>query len=234
MIVSEAANRVLVFLEQADEEEYTRLQAIEHVIQALHELAEENEFKYYNNVINFPLLTEASFISDSGNLSLGIPGYWATLPGRALLTTVLSTTWNQFSYIKRGWLSVDGQTMPFMERTFEEIMDTFGDEEGIPESFAINGEYIIWRPIAPSGSSYTARFLWQRMPPDATETDEPLMLAQCPYGVIYRACMIASVWLLDDNRVPMFKALSENAFERYNIRQSMMGDSPRSMGEFNG
>lgn len=225
MIVSEAANRVLSLLEQEDQEEYTYSLAVTHVIQALHELSEENEFKFHNVITQYTLTTPAAGSE---------PTYWLTAPGRVPLTTVLGVTWSGFSYVKRGWINVEGETYRFGERSFEEMMDTFGDNEGIPESWALDGEYFCWRPIAAAGSSNIIRLQWQRMPPEPAEGDEPVMLAQIPYGVIYRACMIASVWLLDDNRVPMFRALSQEAFERYNIRHSMVGDGPRSMGEYNG
>ena len=225
MIVSEAANRVLSLLEQEDQEEYTYNLAVAHIIQALHELGEENEFKFYNVITQYDLASP-----EVGQE----PSYWNMVPGRVPLTTALGVTWSGFSYIKRGWIDVDQQTNKFRERTFEEMMDTFGDNEGVPEVWAIDGEYFNWRPIAAPGTTNVIRLQWQSMPDDPAEGDEPIMLAQIPYGVIYRACMIASVWLLDDNRVPIFKALSQEAFERYNIRHSMVGDGPRYMETFNG
>jgi hypothetical protein len=237
MIVSEAAAKVLSLLEQEDQEEYTYDLATTHVIQALHELSEENEFRFHNEISEYMLTTpsvqDQDQDSDDPNM-VRLPAYWMLLPGRAPLTSVLGVTWSGFSYIKRAWINVEDETYPFAERAFEEIMDTFGDNEGIPESFAIDGEYFNWRPIAPIGTDYIIRVQWQKMPDDPGPNDEPVMLAQIPYGVIYRACMVASVWLLDDNRVPMFKALSQEAFDRYNIRHSMIGDSSRAMEDFNG
>jgi hypothetical protein len=225
MIVSEAAQRVLSLLEQEDEEEYTFNLAVTHVVQALHELSEENEFKFHNVITQYDLTTPEAGTE---------PGYWNMVPGRVPLTSVLGVNWSGFSYIKRGWIDVDAQTNKFRERTFEEMMDTFGDNEGTPEAWALDGEYFHWRPIAASGVSHVIRLQWQQIPADPAEGDEPIMLAQIPYGVIYRACMIASVWLLDDNRIPIFKALSQEAFDRYNIRHSMVGDGPRYMETFNG
>jgi len=225
MNVSEAASRLLELLEQEDQEEYSYNHAVLDVNQALFEMAEENEFRFLNRLTNYTLETPASGEEED---------FWSDVPGRALITDVLSVTWGGFSYIKRGWIDVSGETYPFRERDFSELMDTFGDSEGTPEAWAVDGEYFYWRPIAAAGTDHTIRMHWQAMPGDAAESSEPIMLAQCPYAVLYKAAMSASIWLLDDNRVPMFKGLSDAAYERYNARAAMTGDGPRAMEEFNG
>lgn len=224
MIVSEAADILLSLLEQEDEEEYTQPLAIAHVQQALHEIAEENEFKFHNEVTEYTLQTPASGSEED---------YWNTLPGRVPLTEILGS-WANFAYIRYAWISVEDESKQMGERDLAELLNTFGDTEGVPESFAIDGLYFVWRKIAAAGTDYTIRLNWQKIPSAPAASDEPILLAQIPYGVIYRAAMIASVWLLDDNRVALFKALSQEAFERYNVRQSKMGDSPRSMEDYNG
>lgn len=225
MIISEAADRVLSILEQTDEEEYSLNHAIQDVQQAIFELSEENEFRFMSKVTNYTLATP-----ESGEE----PDFWLEQPGRALLTEVLSSTWSEIAYIKRGWIDVDGDTYPFAERDLSELFDTFGDTEGTPESFAIDGEYLWWRPMSAAGVERVARFHWQSMKPNETAGSEPIILAQVPYAVIYKACAIASIWLLDDTRVPMFEAQAMRAYERYNARYAMTGDGPRAMGEFNG
>jgi len=225
MIVLEAANEVLSLLEQTDEEEYTQALAIRHVNQALFEFTEDNEFTFNNVVSSYTLTTPAAGSE---------PDYWNVAPGRVPLTSLLSTTWGGFSYVKRAWLSVDDEQQPFPEGDLEELLDAYGDNEGEPEGWAFDGEYIWWRPIAAAGTDYVTRWRWQKMFEIVGGSEEPKLLAQAPYAVIYRACQIASVWLLDDNRVPMFKALSDDAFNRFSLRHSMVFDAPRSMEEFNG
>jgi hypothetical protein len=154
--------------------------------------------------------------------------------GRALLTEALATTWSQFGYIKHAWLSVDGLQEEFKQMSLIELLDKYGDEEGVPAAYALAGDYIYWRPIAPAGDDYTVRFYWTQIPTEAAEGEEPKLLAQVPYGVIYRACMVACVWTQDDTRVPMFGQLSKEAFQKYNTRYSMNSDSPREMEEYNG
>ena len=225
MIVSEAANEVLSLLEQTDQEEYTYQLAVKHINQALFEFVEDNEFKFFNEVSISTLSTP-----ESGSE----PDYWVDVPGRILLTSLLSTTWGGFSYIKRAWISVEDQQTEFLEGDLEELLDAYGDSEGQPKGWAFDGDYVWWRPIAPAGTDYVTRWRWQRMFESVTGNAEPRLLAQAPYAVLYRACQIASVWLLDDVRVPMFKALSDDAFNRFNLRHSMVFDAPRSMEEFNG
>jgi hypothetical protein len=226
MIVSEAADKLLGLLEQTDEEEYTKALAVAHIGQAIHELAEENEFRFYNKISEYTLETPASGEE---------PSYWTDVPGRAPLLTVLGATWGTLAYIKNVWVSIsDDVTIHMRERSFDQLMDEYADTEGYPEAFAVDGEYFYWRQIAEAGTDYTIRVQWQEMPALPTEGEEPIMLAQLPYGVLYKAATIASVWLLDDNRVPMFQALAQNAFERYNARYAMTGDGIESMEEFNG
>lgn len=225
MIISEATSRVLSMLDLEDGEEYNAALGSIHVNQAIFELSEENEYEFNNSLSSYELVTPEEGYE---------PSYWQDVAGRALLTDVLSTTWSQFGYIKKAWLSVDGKQQPFYQRTLVELLDEYGDDEGVPEKYAISGDYFYWRPIAPEGTDYTVRFNWTKIPTEAPDGEEPKLLAQVPYGVIYRACMIASVWTQDDTRVPMFANLSKDAFEKYNMRYTMNNDGPREMEEYNG
>ena len=237
MIVSEAANEVLSLLEQTDQEEYTHQMAMKHVNQALFEFSEDNEFNFFNEISSYTLITSDVPASTSGPIQYPqVPvGPFVEMPGRIPLTSLLSTTWAGFSYIKRAWISVEDEQTEFLEADLEELLDAYGDSEGQPRGWAIDGDYVWWRPIAPVGTDYVTRWRWQKMFESASGNEEPRLLAQAPYAVLYRACQIASIWLLDDVRVPMFKALSDDAFNRFNLRHSMTFDAPnRSMEEFNG
>jgi hypothetical protein len=227
MNIAQAAEELISELEQSDSDEYTFTRGVKHINQAIFELCEVNEFNFQNAMSAYTLETP-----ESGSE----PEYWTEFPGRVPLTTALETTWAGFSYIKRSWLDVSGeQSKLWREYDLEELLDKFGDDEGVPQGFAIEGEYIWWRPIAPAGTDYVSRWRWQKMYETMDSSAEPILLAQCPYGVIYKAASIASIWLLDDNRVPMFEKLSEKAFELYSNRHSMTADAPeRAMEEFNG
>lgn len=225
MIISEAAQRVLNMLDLEDGDEYGLTQALIHVQQAIFELSEENEFGFGNR------LTTAVLETPDAD---AIPAYWDDVPGRAPLTDVISASWSEFGYIKKGWISVENQQQPFRQMGLIELMNRYGDYEGVPESYAIDGDYFYWRPIAPEGTDYTIRLSWVSMPTEGAPGEEPRLLAQVPYGVIYRACMIACLWTGDDTRVPMFGQLSADAFEKYNARNSMNNDEVNRMEEYNG
>ena len=114
-------------------------------------------------------------------------------------------------------------------------MDEYGDVEGIPEKYAIDGDYLYWRPIAPAGTDYPIRILYNSLPPISIQLNSsPRLLDAAPYAVIYRACAIASIWLNEDQRVPMFEKLAERAIELFTFRHSMSNDAPREMEEYDG
>ena len=225
MIIAAAADRVLDMLDLSDGEEYGTTQATIHVNQAIFELSEENEYGFNNALSSYTLTTPEEGYE---------PSFWVDVPGRALLSDVLSTTWSQFGYIKNAWISVDNEQNKFKQVSLIELLDEYGDSEGVPEAYALDGEYLYWRPIPPEGDDYTVRFNWTKIPTEAAAGEEPRLLAQVPYGVIYRACMVACVWTQDDSRVPMFGQLSKDSFEKYNMRYSMNNDGPTEMEEYNG
>jgi hypothetical protein len=52
-----------------------------------------------------------------------------------------------------------------------------------------------------------------------------------PYAVIYKTCEIASVWLLEDQRVPAFAALRREQMMSIDVTNSMRGDSVPTAAE---
>ena len=115
-----------------------------------------------------------------------------------------------------------------------EMLDEYGDEEGTPETYTVDGEYVVVRPVPAQGYSYDVRAMFQRTPSTYTASDEPMIMAQAPYAVIYRACEIASVWNIDDNATVKFSTLAQRAIDRYAMRATMVNDSARNMEDFNG
>lgn len=225
MIIREAAAQVLNTLDFEDEEEYTQANAEFHVNQAIYEINEGNEFTISNQ------LSTISLVSPEEGSE---PSYWTEIPGRAPLIQLLGTSWSNFGYIKQAWLSDGVGQVPFKQRDLRELLDEYGDDSGQPEKYSLSGEYIYWRPIPVAGESYEARLLWHQMPSFGSPNDEPMLLAQAPFGVIYYACMLACIWSGDDNRIKIFGDMSQRAFEMYNNRSSMNNDGPRFMEDFNG
>lgn len=226
MIIGECANRVLSFLDLDDEEEYTTTHALEHVNQAIFELADEMEIKGLNDFSLYDLETPAT--ADE-------PAYWANLPGRFPVTDVTGVALSSLSHIRRLWLAVDGETITnFSGVDIREILDRHGDDTGQPENYAIDGEYIIIRPIPETGVTYNLRAYFATVPGTYASGDEPLIAAQAPYAVIYRACEIATAWTMDDKAVLKYEKLSQRAIERYALRATLVDDHPRFMEEYNG
>lgn len=226
MIVSDAVDQVLIQLEQTEEEEYDADQARFHVGQAVRELAEDAESKFDRQMTTFSLAAPEPDAE---------PEYWQSVPGRAPITSVLGVSWEQFGYIKKAWVDNSGTQQPFHEYDLRELIDKFGDSEGEPEGYAVDGDYIYWRPIPEYESGYTARFNWVKLPqaiiPDSAQ---PRLLDVAPFAVIYKACMLASIFLNEDQRVIMFETLASKAWDRFVLMHSITGDSRRDTEMFDG
>ena len=224
MTISEAANRVLSILEQTDEEEYTLGQAMMDVNQAIAEIAGDGELSSLN--------TFSQYVIDTDDLD-GNPD-WAVVPGRVDMTTVLSSGTGQIGYIKKIWLDVDGSNIEFKEQRIDYLLSKYGDDEGQPEYYAVDGEKLYWRPIGASGTSYTARVWWAQIPPEYGAGEEPVTLAKAPYAVIYRACSLGSLWTNDDQAALKFDKKAQILIDKYIVQDSMHGDSRIAMEDFDG
>jgi hypothetical protein len=224
MIVGEAATRVLLILEQTDEEEYDATQAMRDVNQAISEIADETELSSFNTFSQFTITEDPYSASEA----------WAVVPGRAPIADVLGATMTEIGYVKQAWLSVDSNNSEFEGRDIRHLLDKYGDSEGVPTRYAIDGDYFFWRPIGVSGDEYTARLMWAGMPPEYNTGDEPTIMAQAPYGVIYRACALACIWLIDDDRAPRFDAMAKRIIDKYVIRDSMQGGHRMEMEDPDG
>ena len=226
MTIWEAAERVLSILEQTDEEEYDMGDAMRDVSQSIGEIAGESELSEFNQFSEFEI--------DPDNYNTS--NYWTIVPGRAPLNTVLGTDWPTAGYIKKAWLATaaDG-VLPFKEMDLRAMLDKYADDEGTPEVYAVDGSYMYWRPIGPTGSTYTSRLHWISNPQsEYISGDEPRMLAQKPYAVIYRACALACMWTVDDDRAIRFDKMAQRLIDQYVIQDSMHGDSRIEMEEYNG
>jgi len=226
MIIGEAADKVLSWLEQTDEEEYDRPKAIEHVNQAIFELAGDSELSLYNKISSY-VLSDAPTDQD----------YWTICPGRVALTRVVGATWGEFGYIKKIWLDINGtqQTKDdWSQKRVVELFDLWGDTYSTPRNWGVEGEYMYWRPIINDTSTYTLRVLWSAKPTSYGEGEEPAIMGQAPYAVIYRACALGALWTQDPTQDAKFMALSKQAFDQYLVQDSMHGDGPEEMDDYNG
>jgi hypothetical protein len=224
MIMLEGANRMLSILEQTDQEEYDINQAMRDLNQAIHEIADEGEVTDFNEFAGFSIAADEFSGSDA----------WSVVPGRASLTDAIGVGGDQIGYIKNIWLDSSGATIPFKQVSVIELLNKYGDDEGQPEKYAVEGEYLYWRPVGAAGTSFTARILWSRVPPEYATGAEPPLMAKAPYACLYKACEIASVWTGDDQSLMKFEKMSARLINRYMIRNSMQGDGPREAEEYNG
>jgi hypothetical protein len=227
MLMSEAVDRVLLFLEQTDEEEYTRAIALEHLNQAIFELTDKSELSELDVLTNYEVNPD-----DSNSLP--------AIPGRELLTTVLASTDSGIGYIKEIWLSVGTESSPFEQTTLEDLLGEYGDSVGTPEKWATDGTYLYWRPFqseedgVQTGDTITFRVLWHSLPTSGQELDSPVLLQKAPYACIYRACAIGALWLMDDGRDAKFYQLADAAFADFCVRSGMSRSIRLESEEYNG
>ena len=236
MNIGEAADKLLVLVEQTDEEEYTKELAVAHVNQAVSELADENDFNLYRKVTTITLSVPYTYGGqDSDPDGSGYPDYWNDVPGRAPVSEVVGATDAEVAYIKKAWIDLDGSSTPFPQKSFSQLMDKYGDETGVPKQWGIEGNYFYWRPYhAADTDTYPVRLWWQSNHVDVGANGTSRLLTKAPYAVIYRAAQIASVWLFEDNRIPIFVKFSQDALDRFIVIDSMHGDEPTEMDYYNG
>jgi hypothetical protein len=224
MNMLEGASRMLSILEQTDEQEYDEGQALRDLNQAIHEISDEGEVSNYNEFVQFDIEADAY----SGGTD------WGIVPGRVPITTALGVAPSQIAYIKTAWLDSDGATIPFKQVSVIELLNKYGDETGVPERYAIEGDFFYWRPIGTAGTNYTARLLWCRNPHEYAPGEEPSLMAKAPYACIYKACSLAAVWIGDDSAVAKFDRMSTRMVDKFMIRNSMQSDAPREAEDYNG
>jgi hypothetical protein len=228
MILQDAVDRVLLFLEQTDQEEYTSPIALEHLNQAIFELSDKAELSEYDIISNATLYPE-----DSDNMP--------AVPGRTPLSTATGSLDSQIAYIKTAWLSIGSeQSTDFEQTDLDDLLSVYGDSIGTPEKWATDGTYLYWRPFEAypggeqTGDVKTIRLLWHSLPAQYGVSEEPAIMAKAPYACIYRACAIASLWLLDDSMAQKYYALSDASFSDFCVRSGMSRSRRSSMEEFNG
>ena len=224
MTINEAASRVLSILEQTDEEEYDLSQATMDINQAIAEIAGDGELSSYNSF--------SQYVIDTDSLD-GNPD-WAVVPGRVDMTTALSSTSGRIGYIKKIWLDSDGNNIDFSGARVDYLLSKYGDDEGQPAQYAVDGGKLYWRPVGASGASYTARIWWAEIPPEYGAGEEPALLAKAPYAVIYRACSLGALWLVDDQAALKYDKKSQLLIDKYIVQDSMHNDDRVTMEDFNG
>jgi len=224
MVIGELADRLLKLIEQTDEIEYDRPMAIQHVNQAISEIADETELSQYNSFSSFSL--EVDDYSDGDD--------WGVVPGRVPLVNVVGVGLAAFAYLKKAWIDFEGANLPFEEKQIEYLLTKYGDDEGTPRYFAIEADQFYIRPVPVAESTYTIRTFFAGLPSQYGEGDEPIMAAQAPFAILYRAATIGSVWTMDDDRAVRFDKLAQRIIDRYTIRASMRGDGRMTMEDYDG
>lgn len=129
-------------------------------------------------------------------------------------------------HIDGAWTNLTANTLTELkEMTFQGMMGKYGDQVGPPKAFSIVGEFIYFRPMLAEGADEVpVRFLWKGVPRNFSASETPKWLDMAPFGVIYRAGEIASVWLLEDERALSFKALRDQEMENLDLAAGMRGD----------
>jgi len=221
MLVSEAVSNVIAQLD-VGEGRYPADVGLQHVNQALVDLSREYQFPYDNTISTYNITTP---IEENETEE------WIRFPGSALMRSVLIDDFIVPDFVTGAWFDPADVNRRLNEPEFNPMMNEWGDTEGDPVSFCIHGNRIYWRPIPAAGEQHVIRFSWKGFPRTFTLTEEPAWLVWAPYAVIYKTCEIASVWLIEDQRVPAFAALRREQMQSIDVTNSMRGDSVPTAAE---
>lgn len=222
MLVDTAVQNVIDELD-VTEGRYPVAVATIHVNQALVDMSREYQFPYDNTVSTYTIRET----EDPG----GDGDEYSRYPGSELIRNVLRDDFLIPDFIFGAWLDPAEKNRPLVEPEFNTMMREAGDRTGDPEAFCLWGDRIWWRPIPAIGESHQIRFSWKGFPRTFAGNEEPAWLVWAPYAVIYKACEIASQWLLEDERVPSFAALRRDQMQNIDVTNSMRGDSHQTAAE---
>lgn len=221
MLLQDAAQAVYAELD-VGEARYPLATALLHVNQALVDMSREYQFPYDNTLSVYDVTTAAQENQEPE---------WERFPGSALVRSVLVDADYIPDYVRGAWLDPSTSNTRLNEPEFNEMLDFYGDREGKPEAFAIDGNRLYWRPIPAPGETHVIRFSWKGFPRIFNGSEEPLWLIWAPFAVIYKTCEIASSWLIEDQRVPGFQALRREQMQNIDVTNSMRGDSVPTAAE---
>ena len=216
MLVSTAVQNVIDQLD-VGEGRYPLVVGTLHVNQAMVDMSREYQFPYDNTVTTYNLLESENPDGDGDE--------YARYPGSALVRSVLRDDFLIPDFIFGAWLDPSDKNVQLVEPEFNTMMREVGDQVGDPQGFCLWGDRIWWRPIPAIGEVHQIRFSWKGFPRSFSGNEEPVWLIWAPYAVIYKACEIASQWLLEDERVPGFQALRREQMQNIDVTNSMRGDS---------
>lgn len=226
MKVGEAASTVTAFLD-VNTDRYPTAVSEAHINEAMLSLAREYDLPWINDSVQVTFQPPQT--GDGPDVVAG----WAQYPGSMAVRDLFDSSELTFDYLTAGWVDPYKKENRLLPATYEELIDEYGDDEGTtPEKYAIFADRLFIRPIPADGDSFTMRFLWAGRPAIATTDQEPRLLYHSPWGVVYRACEVASAWLLEDNRVPLFVQARKEQMDAVGVTMSMEGEDVGSaMGD---
>lgn len=200
----------------------------------------ESENRYPGNIRIWHLGEAMQLLAREYDVRMNEGVYTRQVPanGNIDISTVVADGLN-LEYITTAWMFTDftgigGSPSDFtmisptklieyfdFDSFMQDYKTTAETEAGAPEAFIQYGKYIFIRPL-PSETTYV-RIYFRGIPPDYPSA-EPWWLKVAPWAVIYRAAEIACVWLEDEQRLPVYRALRQEQMEMINISDSMRGD----------
>lgn len=217
MNVGGAAEHVAAFLDVDPGRYPVTTVGIAHVNEAM--LALYREYDLPQNI-------SASNVGFTHTAAQEATSDWIRYPGSIHVDTIFSDTEFRLDAILEGWASPFKSENRLCASTFEEMMDEYGDEEGsAPEKYAVFADRLFIRPYPALGDIFRMRFTWAGFPVELTSDAEPRILRKCSWGVVYRACEVASGWTLEDQRIPLFTQARDAHMEAAGLTASLTGDS---------
>jgi hypothetical protein len=190
---------------------YPTAVAYAHLNQACQALSEETDLWFDRYVISY----EYSLPDDTPE----DPEQIGSIPLDSLGKREYVFSWLAMSYYR----TEDGEWKAIPAWNYQELIETFGDEESeAPTAVAVLGYSLFFRPIPPTGTAF--RFEIKGRPAYA-ESGTNGWLTYGGQAVIYRAAAYAVSYMMEDDRIPVFETLAERELMRVSINASMMSTS---------
>jgi len=140
-------------------------------------------------------------------------------------TAVLNTQYTQLPADFIGIINVDIQStnppVPLFQQSLESLdlyRKTTGNANGLPKYFSVDGDTL---EVAPNPQeSYTIQLTYYaEVPPLSSTQTENFLLRTASDVYLYGALKHASIYLMEDERVIMFKSLFDTAIEELRVQQ---------------
>lgn len=212
------AAEALVALLDVSEKRYPAILSQLHVNQACLSLSQSSDLwfdRYITDRDYAPPVSDPISPEDIGSVSvssLAIPGLFV-------------------GFIKNLYWKLSDDTFKSLDAwEYRELLLTHQDQDGTPANFSIQNGRVLIRPIPDVASVLRFEIKGNCAVIGGTETNG--WLTNAPYAVLYRAAVYACTYMMEDNRIAVFKSMFAEEAEQIALHAGMMVSSePRQAQE---